>query len=299
LRALLDLRGQFRFRPLALFALIETGRAGRAELLRHPLARVVRYGGIGLLLAIGIALPQFESLPSRLIDYSFVLVFLIVAVAVVAGFMATAAQATPIVPHFPITTPPLPVTAVGDVKAMYIFSDASDASNLLQTIPPFPGVIFCNHSNGLDGGCSGPPATFTTVDLGVESGTLQFELHNVSQGTTYFSDTPDGTADHAYHAFFTTNFSDITGVSAPAGMAAQLAAAGMTGTITFVAWEDRNINGPGTDYDYNDLIFAFSNIAVGCTESCPVPEPLTLSLFGAGLAGAAAFRRRRKSQNAA
>lgn len=33
--------------------------------------------------------------------------------------------------------------------------------------------------------------------------------------------------------------------------------------------------------------------------SVNVPEPITLSLFGVGLAGAAAFRRRRKSQNAA
>ena len=63
------------------WTLTPRGRAGREELLKHPLARVVRYGGIGLLLAIGIALPQFESLPSRLIDYSFVLVFLIVAVS--------------------------------------------------------------------------------------------------------------------------------------------------------------------------------------------------------------------------
>ena len=63
------------------WTLTPRGRAGREELLRHPLARVVRYGGIAVLLAIGIALPQFESLPSRLIDYSFVLVFLIVAVS--------------------------------------------------------------------------------------------------------------------------------------------------------------------------------------------------------------------------
>ncbi len=216
------------------------------------------------------------------------------AVAVVAGFVATAAQATPIVPGTAITTPPPVVNAGGDVKAMYIFSDANDASNLLQTIPPV-GLIFCNHSNGADGGCSGPPATFTTVDLGVESGPIEFELHNTSTGTTYLSDVASG---GVYHAVFTTNFSDITGVTEPAGTVAALAAAGMTGTITFVAWEDRNA-AQGTDYDYNDLIFAFSNVSIGCTNNCGVPEPLTLSLFGAGLAGMAAFRRRRKSQGAA
>jgi ABC-type branched-subunit amino acid transport system permease subunit/ABC-type branched-subunit amino acid transport system ATPase component len=56
-------------------------RAGRQELLAHPLARVLRYGGIALLLALGLLLPLFESLPSRLIEYSTVLVFLMVAVS--------------------------------------------------------------------------------------------------------------------------------------------------------------------------------------------------------------------------
>ena len=51
------------------------------RLLRHPLARVLRYGGIAALLALGLLLPQFEDLPSRLIDYSTVLVFLMVAVS--------------------------------------------------------------------------------------------------------------------------------------------------------------------------------------------------------------------------
>ncbi len=59
------------------------GRApARAELLKHPLARAVRYAGIG-------APPRRRArcsrssttLPSRLIDYSTVLVFLMVAVS--------------------------------------------------------------------------------------------------------------------------------------------------------------------------------------------------------------------------
>lgn len=54
---------------------------GRQELLRHPLARLMRYAGVAVLLALGLLLPQFETLPSRLIDYSTVLVFLMVAVS--------------------------------------------------------------------------------------------------------------------------------------------------------------------------------------------------------------------------
>jgi ABC-type branched-subunit amino acid transport system permease subunit/ABC-type branched-subunit amino acid transport system ATPase component len=63
------------------WTLTPRSRTGRAELLEHPLARLVRYGGIAVLLAIGLLLPQFEDLPSRLIDYSTVLVFLMVAVS--------------------------------------------------------------------------------------------------------------------------------------------------------------------------------------------------------------------------
>jgi ABC-type branched-subunit amino acid transport system permease subunit/ABC-type branched-subunit amino acid transport system ATPase component len=63
------------------WTLTPRSRTGTAELLKHPLARFVRYGGIAILLAIGLLLPQFEDLPSRLIDYSTVLVFLMVAVS--------------------------------------------------------------------------------------------------------------------------------------------------------------------------------------------------------------------------
>ncbi|MEX1008744.1 MAG: branched-chain amino acid ABC transporter permease/ATP-binding protein [Acidimicrobiia bacterium] len=63
------------------WTLTPRSRAGEAELLEHPLARVVRYGGIAILLVIGLLLPQFEELPSRLIDYSVVMIFLMVAVS--------------------------------------------------------------------------------------------------------------------------------------------------------------------------------------------------------------------------
>lgn len=63
------------------WTLTPRSRAGQAELLEHPLARVVRYGGIAVLLVIGLLLPQLETLPSRLIEYATVLVFLMVAVS--------------------------------------------------------------------------------------------------------------------------------------------------------------------------------------------------------------------------
>ncbi len=63
------------------WTLTPRSRPGAAELLNHPLARAVRYAGIGLLILVGLLLPQFETLPSRLIDYATVLVFLMVAVS--------------------------------------------------------------------------------------------------------------------------------------------------------------------------------------------------------------------------
>jgi hypothetical protein len=59
------------------------------------------------------------------------------AIALFAGLMATAAQATPIVVGVPITVAPSPITAIGDVKAMYIFSDAQDASGTEALGAPF------------------------------------------------------------------------------------------------------------------------------------------------------------------
>jgi ABC-type branched-subunit amino acid transport system permease subunit/ABC-type branched-subunit amino acid transport system ATPase component len=63
------------------WTLTPRSRPGAAELLNHPIARAVRYVGVALLILVGLLLPQFETLPSRLIDYATVLVFLMVAVS--------------------------------------------------------------------------------------------------------------------------------------------------------------------------------------------------------------------------
>ena len=47
-----------------------------------------------------------------------------------------------------------------------------------------------------------------------------------------------------------------------------------------------------------DRLLAADSIVVQAGTGTPVPEPFTLSLFGAGLAGAAAMRHRKKAQKA-
>lgn len=194
---------------------------------------------------------------------------------------AAAAQAAP------ITTPPPALTAFGDVTAVYIFADANDTSVLNELTPQAIAQIFCNHSSG---GCAANNSGDTKALFPPQQfGPMVFSLNNVTKGTTFLSDTAD--ADGNYHALITTNYADFNLGNLPA--AAQTALNALSGSITFVGWEDK-VASDGSDFDYNDLIFAFAN-----TSLTQVPEPLTLSLFGAGLAGAAWVGRRRAKKTKA
>ena len=192
---------------------------------------------------------------------------------------AAAAQASP------ITTPPQSLSAIGNVTAVYVFADAGDTSILNELLPTAIAQIFCNHSTGP---CIGASAG-NTMNLGLQNGIMQFSLNNVSTGTTFLSDTAD--SDGNYHVLISDNYADF-GQGALPGAAdtviSGLISSGMS--ITYVGWEDL-MAGQGSDFDYNDLIFAFAN-----TTTRQVPEPLSMSLFGAGLVGAAWARRRHKNK---
>lgn len=196
----------------------------------------------------------------------------LLGVAIAAAMTYVSANAAP------ITTPPPALTATGDVKAIYIFANALNTSFLDETSPTAWTGIFCNHASD---GCAGNSAG-NVVDLGNQSGSLVFGLRNVTSGMTYWTNAPD--AGGAYHAVTSTDYSTFGLGALPS--AAAMALAGLS-NVTFVAWEDRDATNDA-DFDYNDLVFAFSN-----TTTQGVPEPLTLTLFGAGLIGFSWLRRRR------
>jgi hypothetical protein len=198
--------------------------------------------------------------------------------AVAVGMLiSAAANATP------ITTPPPTLSAVGDVTAIYVYANADHTSNLNEIFPASFSQIFCNHPNG---SCLGNNSG-DTMDLGVQSGAMEFGLDNLTAGLSYLSDTPD--SDGNYHVLITSNFADF-GIGALPGGADSVITnlLGMGKSITYIGWEDLTLN-RGSDFDYNDLIFAFANTT---TRDIPVPEPLTVSLVGAGLVGATWLRRR-------
>jgi hypothetical protein len=168
-----------------------------------------------------------------------------------------------------------------------VYANAGDTSILNEVTPSSIDLIFCNHSTGT---CTGNHPG-DTMDLGIQDGAMVFSLDDITVGNHFVSNAPDANGD--YHVLISTNFADFGVGALPSGAGSVIAALIASGqSVTYVGWEDRR-NGQGNaDFDYNDLIFAFANT----TTAIQVPEPLTLSLFGAGLAGAVLLRwRRRKS----
>jgi hypothetical protein len=175
----------------------------------------------------------------------------------------------------PLLVNPGQLTADGPVTAVFAFVEANDVSHLLEA--SFAGVIFNNQTD----------AVGTTRTLANAAGPITFQLSNTTQGYSFFTGIADTVlinGNEVYYAKYSANFADF-GVGALPGAAAA-AIAGLSGPVLYVGFEDRR----GGDYDYNDLIFAFSSVRV------QIPEPTSLVLFGVGLLGVSATRRLRRKK---
>lgn len=191
-----------------------------------------------------------------------------------AGVAATSNAATIPYPNTGQTNPTtytFTAASTGDLSA-YTYAQSGAGDNEVL------GLL----ENGVDTGINGlndhTSAAGAKLDFGnVTAGTvLTFYINDFTTSTHFYSD-PSLNGNGENHVYST---SYAGGSKVPAG--------------TYVGFEDTAFD-RNSDKNYADLQFVFTNTATQAPGGTSIPEPASMVLLGAGLAGMAATRRSRRN----
>ena len=162
-------------------------------------------------------------------------------------------------------------TATGPLIGYFYSFNAADTDEIAMSVNGGPLGAFglVNQTTPI-----GQTFNFGNVTSG---DVLTFVLRDVSM-VTDISSNPASNGDLAQHVYSVayTNPGPFAVVGIPTG--------------TFVSFEDRLVS-QGSDFDYNDDAFVFTNVSSGTT---PIPAALPLFATGLGGLGLLGWRRKRK-----
>ncbi|MBK1658958.1 DUF4114 domain-containing protein [Paracraurococcus ruber] len=179
-----------------------------------------------------------------------------------------------------------PLSGLGEVRAIFVAAFAGDTSALrFGSVPGEGPVLFGNTLR------TAPGAMATIGDFSAPQA-LSFTLDNLTMRYGFTTGLADPGDAGRFHAKSSADYADFGVGALPAAVGLALAAMPGATRVLFVGFEDRR-SADGSDYDYNDLIFAFTNTVNPVVAPARISEPAGLALAAGSLAALALARRRR------